>query len=243
MLETRASGQYERIVWSRNGVVYGEPGFAIAVSMPQEFPEFHEMFVRDPTSSDDFGVYSVTLTPANGSLGECTQTNITVIPYSRWIGTALLPMFTQFIFHIYCFLNYTGQPVTRSSIEDEVTIINGESINISCISYGSPIPKIVWYYDNAESSFMQVDTLIEHIALSPSRGEFNFSDGGIESILVIKDARYPKDIGVYTCQGSNEHAGSSSSSNISIIVQVHGMWNQTNHCISIHCVQASIPLQ
>lgn len=100
VLETKASGRYEKIVWSRNGVEYGEPGFA--VSMPQEFPEFYEMFVRDPTSSDDFGVYSVTLTLVNGSQQECSQTNITVIPYSKWINIPLTPLFIQTTFHAYC---------------------------------------------------------------------------------------------------------------------------------------------
>ena len=70
---------------------------------------------------------------------------------------------------------------------------------------------------------MQVDTVLEHMAFSPSRGEFNFSVGGIESTLVIKDAQYPKDSGIYTCNASNEHAGSISSNSTSILVQVQGM--------------------
>lgn len=223
VIETRASGQYERIMWERNGVVYGEPGFA--VNMPQEFPEFYEMFVKDPSSSDDFGVYSVTLMPVNGSQQKCTQTNITVIPYSRWrnLCTHIHPCFKQFNIHTYCSLKYTGQPLTHSTSGDEVTIISGESINISCISYGSPIPSIMWYNENAGSSFIQFDTVLEQLAFSPSIGEFNFSVGGTESILLIKDAQYPQHSGVYTCLGSNEHAGSSSSSSTSITVQVHGM--------------------
>jgi len=58
VIETRASGGYQQNDWSRNGIPFGSAGFPV---IPQEFPNFIEIFVREPTTMDDLGVYDVDL--------------------------------------------------------------------------------------------------------------------------------------------------------------------------------------
>ena len=73
VIEVRTSGEYEVHFWRRNENLFGTPGFQ--VMLPDEFPNFFEIFVRANTTDDDLGIYWVqpTLTTAN------TQTH-TFIP-------------------------------------------------------------------------------------------------------------------------------------------------------------------
>ena len=64
VLEVRATGQYNLIEWRRNGVAFGFfPDSAFRVMLFQELPNFFEIFVREPTTRDDLGVFAVTLSP------------------------------------------------------------------------------------------------------------------------------------------------------------------------------------
>ena len=58
VIETRASGGYQHYDWTRNGEPFGSAGFPVT---PQEFPNFVEIFVREPTTVDDLGVYEADL--------------------------------------------------------------------------------------------------------------------------------------------------------------------------------------
>jgi len=49
--------------WSRNSNPFGSAGFPVT---PQEFPKFVEIFVHEPTTIDDLGVYMVCLVIAPG---------------------------------------------------------------------------------------------------------------------------------------------------------------------------------
>jgi len=63
VIETRASGGYQHHDWIRNGNPFGSSGFPVT---PQEFPNFVEIFVREPTTVGDLGVYEVDLTISAG---------------------------------------------------------------------------------------------------------------------------------------------------------------------------------
>ena len=75
VLETRASGGYSQFDWTRNG----NP-FSAAL---QEFPNFFEIFVREPTTADDLGVYEVELGVGSGS--QVPEVVFTVTPYSEYV--------------------------------------------------------------------------------------------------------------------------------------------------------------
>ena len=84
VLETQASGGYQKIQWTRNGYPIStdhvDPFF---VSLPHEFVNFFEIFVRKPTTSRDLGVYRVSLQRSDGQ----TQTDgavFYVTPYSKY---------------------------------------------------------------------------------------------------------------------------------------------------------------
>ena len=65
VLEVRATGRYNLIEWRRNGVAFGFfPGSAFRVMLFQELPNFFEIFVREPTTRDDLGVFYAELPPA-----------------------------------------------------------------------------------------------------------------------------------------------------------------------------------
>ena len=67
VLETRASGGYRQFDWQRNRNEFttrqGQP-FTVTI---QEFPNFFEIFVCEPTTANDMGVYEVDLTLNTGS--------------------------------------------------------------------------------------------------------------------------------------------------------------------------------
>ena len=67
VIETRASGGYQRFNWIRNGILYSLSGL-FHVVVPREFPNFFEIFVREPTTTDDLGVYQADLQIASGQI-------------------------------------------------------------------------------------------------------------------------------------------------------------------------------
>ena len=67
VIETRASGGYQRFNWFRNGSLYNpSPSAPFHVVVPDEFPNFFEVFAREPTTTDDLGVYEAGLQVAFG---------------------------------------------------------------------------------------------------------------------------------------------------------------------------------
>ena len=84
VIETRASGGYRQFDWFRNGnpftLTQGQP-FTVAL---QEFPNFFEIFVREPTTANDLGVYEVDLVlPGSGS--QAPEVDFVVTPYSKYM--------------------------------------------------------------------------------------------------------------------------------------------------------------
>ena len=58
VIETRASGGYQHYDWLRNGNAFGTGSFPATLD---EFPNFFEIFVREPTTMDDLGAYGADL--------------------------------------------------------------------------------------------------------------------------------------------------------------------------------------
>lgn len=84
VLETQASGEYQKIQWTRNGYSIStdrvDPFF---VSLPHEFVNFFEIFVRKPTMKRDLGVYRVSLQQSDGQ-AQTDGAVFYVTPYSKY---------------------------------------------------------------------------------------------------------------------------------------------------------------
>ena len=65
VLEVRATGRYNFINWKRNGASFTSGG-TFQPQIPEEFPHFYEIYVHEPTTTDDVGLYEVDLVPSQG---------------------------------------------------------------------------------------------------------------------------------------------------------------------------------
>ena len=87
VIETSASGEYRQFDWIKNGNVFttaqGQP-FTVTL---QEFPNFFEIFVREPTTTNDLGVYEVDLTLNTGP--QIPEIQFAVTPYSKYMCETL----------------------------------------------------------------------------------------------------------------------------------------------------------
>ena len=63
MLEVSASGGYGSIVWSKDGTALGSTAAPATLS---EFTNFFEIFVREPTSSSDYGSFDISYSGGGG---------------------------------------------------------------------------------------------------------------------------------------------------------------------------------
>ena len=83
VIETRASGGYQQFDWTKNGNVFtaaqGQP-FTVTL---QEFPNFFEIFVREPTTTNDLGVYVVDLVLNSGP--QVPEVDFIVTPHSKYM--------------------------------------------------------------------------------------------------------------------------------------------------------------
>ena len=80
VIETRASGGYQMFDWTKN-----ENEFTLAQGRPftvtlQEFSNFFEIFVREPTTADDLAVYEVELVGGT----QVPEIEFAVTPYSKY---------------------------------------------------------------------------------------------------------------------------------------------------------------
>ena len=112
-----------------------------------------------------------------------------------------------------------GVPTTMN-LNGTVTVQEGDSVNITCFSYGNPIPTISWYLGGSIAPFSQSDS-VRNFTITANR-VFTFSEGNITSVLRIENAVYPAHDGEYTCVGLNSHREVDNTSNATITVQVQG---------------------
>lgn len=84
VIETRASGGYERFNWFRNGSLFSpSPSAPFYVVVPREFPNFFEIFAREPTTTDDLGVYRADLQPSSGQFTQVPDVEFVVTRYGK----------------------------------------------------------------------------------------------------------------------------------------------------------------
>ena len=77
MLEIRATGQYNFIIWLRNQNIAGSRGFP--VSNTDNFAHFSEIYVNDMTTMDDLGRYAVQLPGGAPGISAADEIEFTVI--------------------------------------------------------------------------------------------------------------------------------------------------------------------
>ena len=83
VIETLASGEYRQIYYYRNGNLFSPiPSAPFFVRVPDEFPNFHEIFVREPTTANDLGVYEVELQLKFGQ-SQVSDIEFIVTPYGK----------------------------------------------------------------------------------------------------------------------------------------------------------------
>ena len=112
---------------------------------------------------------------------------------------------------------------TTSNSEPVVTVVEGNSVTVSCTSTGAPTPTMTWELDGEISPFMQFDTSEDTQAVLSRNvmGDLvpHITVGSITSDLTITNAQYPDHDGVYTCIGSNdEQMVITSTSSITVVV-------------------------
>ena len=77
VLEVRATGQYNFIVWTRNGNIAGSSSFP--VSNTDNFAHFSEIYVKDMTTMDDLGRYEIQLPGGASGISAADTIEFTVI--------------------------------------------------------------------------------------------------------------------------------------------------------------------
>ena len=106
-----------------------------------------------------------------------------------------------------------------------VTVSEGGSVDISCISTGVPVPTITWRLNNQATPFNQTDmTTTADIRVNINFGVDTIINGSVVSTLHIVNAQYPGHDGVYECIGDNSNGGSAPPSIANISVQVQSMY-------------------
>ena len=77
MLEVRATGQYNFIVWVRNGNTAGSSEFPITNT--DNYAHFSEIYVNDVTTMDDLGRYVIQLPPGASGISAADEIEFIVI--------------------------------------------------------------------------------------------------------------------------------------------------------------------
>ena len=83
VIEVRTSGEYQVHFWFKNENLFSQPSFQ--VMLPDEFPNFAEIFVRDNTTDDDLGIYRVQFALTNAN----SQTH-TILPGTDGVDFAVI---------------------------------------------------------------------------------------------------------------------------------------------------------
>lgn len=95
VLETQASGGYQKIQWTRNGINMSRTRTdTFFVNLPNELVNFFEIFVRKPTMTRDLGVYRVNLQRSGGQI-LADEAVFYVTPYSKYGESCITVLLCQ----------------------------------------------------------------------------------------------------------------------------------------------------
>ena len=123
-----------------------------------------------------------------------------------------------------------GEPVTMN-LTGDVTVLEGDSVSISCFSTGNPVPTITWYLGSSMAQSPQSDTMNNLQGTVNGTQEntvVSFTDGNITSVLRIENIVFPAHNGEYTCVGLNSHREEVNTNNATIVVHVQGKHIKTH---------------
>ena len=103
VIEVMASGRYEEITWSKDGMPFGDEGDpgVFVVDRPNELPNFAEIFVRGETSRTDAGTYTVELTAFNAATQTIDPTNLQFTVVETGMFCVRQPCNTLLFFAVY----------------------------------------------------------------------------------------------------------------------------------------------
>jgi len=85
---------------------------------------------------------------------------------------------------------FNADEAMTTSQTGDVTVLEGDSVSISCFSTGNPVPTITWYLGTSVAPFPQNDTVNNLEARVPGSAETTMAivtNGNITSILRIEN--------------------------------------------------------
>ena len=99
---------------------------------------------------------------------------------------------------------------TTSNSGTMVTVLEGNSVIISCTSFGAPVPSLTWFFGGVEAPFTPMETITSEtfmlVRSDPNDANSPFVPDALSNIassLEIVNAQYPANNGTYTCSGTN----------------------------------------
>jgi hypothetical protein len=112
----------------------------------------------------------------------------------------------------------------------DISVREGHSFTISCISTGIPTPSVSWILNRQPVPFQSKDIIVEEgitlVRSDPNEPNSPFIPQSLSTItsnLLVINAQYPDQEGVYVCTGSNDKSMINISSAM-INIQVVGKW-------------------
>ena len=221
VIEIKSRGRVLFVQWTINGNIFDG---AIGVN----FAYHREIYVQEETTQADIGVYEVEVFPdllSGGQLLLPADLEFIVTSPGNFvlIVMSIIPYSTIIIYVcIYYVFNVVDASTTANS-EPVVTVVEGNSVTLSCTSTGAPTPTMTWELNGETTPFMQFDRTEATQARVVCDAMDNFvpdiTVGSIVSDLTITNAQYPDHDGVYTCIGSNdEQMVTTSTSSITVVV-------------------------
>lgn len=186
VLEIQTHGRFFALEWRKDGNYPGSPGFSAG-----SFTHFNEVYYIENASAVHVGRYEVRLIPFNGTAQVPPSVIFDVISHGI--------LYVWFLLFIYaCMYYYTVDAIT-SAPDTIVIVTEGTSVNISCTSFGVPVPTISWTLNGHNTTIKPTDEITD----LNLRDDGKVIPGYVVSTLLITDAQYLTDEGEYVCTGSN----------------------------------------
>ena len=210
VIEVKAKGRYRQLRWSFN--------VALISYSQSSFSNYNEIYFIEETSEANFGLYEISVRLAS-PFQLVVPPDLEVIVISPGLKKKSN---THTLNNIIIHAVDANTTAMNGSL---VTVFEGKSVIISCISTGAPAPSIIWMQKGQIVPLITADITTKESTgvIQNERDEFVpfVSLGNIISSLQIANTRYPDHDGIYTCVGTNDDKMVNTSS-ADITVQVLG---------------------